>query len=145
VETKVDTRTKIVPLAEAQRIAAFGATIVSGYFDPLLASHAERLRNIKREGTPLLVLIADPGNPILPARARAELVAGLAVVDHVVESESGLSGNQRATERRDGVRESGEDAAAPCALTPHIRLEQEHDQRLDELIEHVHARQRAAS
>jgi hypothetical protein len=115
----VDTRTKIVPLVEAQRIAALGATVVSGYFDPLLASHAERLQGLKREGTPLVVLIADPGNPILPARARAELVAGLAVVDHVVESGNGL--------------------------IPHVRLEQEHDQRLDELIEHVHARQRAAS
>jgi bifunctional ADP-heptose synthase (sugar kinase/adenylyltransferase) len=115
----VDTRTKIVPLAEAQRIAAAGATIVSGYFDPLLASHAERLQSLKREGAPLLVLIADPGDPILPVRARAELVAGLAVVDYVVESVNGL--------------------------TPHVRLEQEHGQLLDELIEHVHARQRAAS
>jgi hypothetical protein len=115
----VDTRTKIVPLAEAQRIAARGATVVSGYFDPLLASHAERLQNLKREDTPLLVLIADPGNPILPARARAELVAGLAVVDHVVESGNGL--------------------------TPHVQLDWEHEKCLDELIERVHARQRAAS
>ncbi len=115
----MDTRTKIVPLTEAQQIAARGAIVVSGYFDPLLAGHAERLHSLKREDTPLLVLIADPGNPILPARARAELVAGLAVVDYVVESGNGLM--------------------------PHIRLEQEHDKRLDELIEHVHARQRAAS
>jgi bifunctional ADP-heptose synthase (sugar kinase/adenylyltransferase) len=119
VTKQVDTRTKIVPLAEAQRIAARGAIVVSGYFDPLLASHAERLQSLKREGTPLLVLIADPRNPILPARARAELVAGLAVVDHVVESGEGV--------------------------TAHIRLEQEHGQRLDELIERVHARQRVAS
>jgi glycerol-3-phosphate cytidylyltransferase-like family protein len=115
----MDTRTKIVPLTDAQGIAARGATVVSGYFDPLLASHAERLQNLKREGKPLLVLIADPGHPILPSRARAELAAGLAVVDYVVESNHGL--------------------------TPHVRLEQEHDQRLDQLIEHVHARQRAAS
>ncbi len=115
----MDTRTKIIPLAEAKEIAACGATIASGYFDPLLASHAERLQSLKREGAPLLVLIADPVNPILPARARAELVAGLAAVDYVVESKHGL--------------------------TPHVRLEQEHDQRLSDLIEHVIARQRAAS
>jgi bifunctional ADP-heptose synthase (sugar kinase/adenylyltransferase) len=119
----MDTRTKIVPLAEAQRIAAAGATIVSGYFDPLLASHAERLQTLKREGAPLLVLIADPGHPILPVRARAELVAGLAVVDYVA----------------DYVVESA------GGLAPHVRLEQEHGRRLDQLIEHVHARQRAAS
>ncbi len=33
---KMDTRTKkIVPVEEAARMAAEGATIVSGYFDPL--------------------------------------------------------------------------------------------------------------
>jgi hypothetical protein len=130
----VDTRTKIVPFAEAQRILAGGATVISGYFDPLLASYAERLRDLKQrdlkqrdlkqrglktENSPLLVLIADPGNAALPARARAELVAGLEVVDYVAEAADGL--------------------------TPDIRLEQEHEQRRDELIEHIHARQRAAS
>lgn len=107
------------PPEEAQRIADRGATIVSGYFDPLLASHAERLQSLKREGTPLLVLIADPGNPILPARARAELVAGLAVVNHVSESGNGL--------------------------TAHVQLDREHEKCLDALIERVHTRQRAAS
>lgn len=113
----MDTRTKIVTPAEATRIAAGGATIISGYFDPLLAAHAERLQQLKRPGLPLLVLIADPVNAVLPARARAELVAGLAIVDHVAES--------------------------PDGLTPQVRLEQEHQRRFDELIELIHARQRA--
>jgi glycerol-3-phosphate cytidylyltransferase-like family protein len=116
----VDTRTKIVPIAEARQISASGATVVSGYFDPLLASHAERLEGLKRDGTALLVLIGNPSNPILPANARAELVAGLAVVDHVAceETES---------------------------ITPDIRLDREHETCLEALIENVHARQRAAS
>jgi hypothetical protein len=116
----VDTRTKIVPIAEARQIAAGGATVVSGYFDPLLASHAERLQGLKRDGTALLVLIANPSHPILPGNARAELVAGLAAVDHVVceETES---------------------------IAPHIRLDREHETCLEALIESVHARQRAAS
>jgi bifunctional ADP-heptose synthase (sugar kinase/adenylyltransferase) len=115
----VDTRTKIVPAAEAVRLAAAGVTIVSGYFDPLLAEHAERLRQLKQGGTPLLVAIAEPSYPILPVRARAELLAGLEVVDYVAESLDGL--------------------------TPHARLEKEDDRRLEDLIAHVHARQRAAS
>ena len=119
----MDTRTKIVPPAETRRLAAAGALVVSGFFDPLLASHAERLAEIKRdaikrEGAPLLVLIADPEDAILPARARAELVAGLSVVDYVAEP-------------------------APGNAEPRFRLEQEDRRRREELIERVHARQGA--
>jgi hypothetical protein len=115
----VDTRTKIIPAAEAVSIAEAGAIVVTGYFDPLLAAHAGRLEELKRDGLPLLIAISDPENPILPARARAELVAGLAVVDHVVEP-----------------------AGSPTpGLTPSFQLEQEDRVRLEELIEHVHARQ----
>ena len=111
----MDTRTKIVPPAEAARLAASGATVISGYFDPLLASHAERLQELKRAGAPLLVLIAEPHDAILPVRARAELLAGLRVVDYVSE--------------------------LPDGIQPHHRLERENQHRLDELIAHVHARQ----
>lgn len=114
----MDTRTKIVSAAEAGRIAAEGATVVSGYFDPVLAAHAGRLRELKRPGVPLLVVIADPDDPILPTRARAELVAGLAVVDHVAESAG--------------------------SLIPSVHLEDEHLRRRDELIARVHARQGAS-
>lgn len=115
----MDTRTKIVDASQARLIAAEDANVVSGYFDPLIASHAERLAELKRERVPLLVLIATPADAILPARARAELVAGLAVVDYVCETADGVA--------------------------PHLSLEREHTERLAQLIEHVHARQRAAS
>jgi hypothetical protein len=115
----LDTRTKIIGGAQAARIAQSGATIVRGYFDPMVASHAERLAALKRPGEPLLILIATPPDPILSARARAELVAGLAVVDYVCD--------------------------APDGLTPHISLDREHAERLTQLIGQVHARQRAAS
>ena len=111
----MDTRTKIVPLAEAARLAADGATVITGYFDPLLAWHAERLLQAKQGTRPLLVAIVDPPEtPILPSRARAELVAGLAVVDYVVQSAHGIRA--------------------------HARLEEEDARTLQELIEHVHAR-----
>jgi hypothetical protein len=115
----VDTRTKIVTAAQAKSLAAAGATVVSGYFDPLVASQARRLTELKREGAPLLVLIATPRDPILPAGARAELVASLRVVDHVAELSSGVQAE--------------------------YRLEQEDTACLEKLIEHVHARQGAAS
>jgi hypothetical protein len=120
----MDTRTKIVDAGQARLIAAQGATVVSGYFDPLVASHAERLAELKNaelknEGAPLLVLIATATGAILAARARAELVAGLAVVDYVCETADGVA--------------------------PHLSLEREHTERLAQLIEHVHTRQRAAS
>ena len=115
----MDTRTKIIDAAHAARVAQAGATVVSGYFDPMIASHAERLTKLKREGTPLLVLVATPPEAILPALARAQLVAGLSVVDYVCD--------------------------APDGITPQIHLEDEHAELLAQLIDHVHARQRAAS
>lgn len=54
---------------------------VVGYFDPLLAEHSEALAAI---GKPLLVFVRNPENPMLPLRARCELVAALRSVDTVI-------------------------------------------------------------
>jgi hypothetical protein len=118
-QTKIDTRVKIVDAARASRIAQDGATVVSGYFDPMIASHAERLATLKNGGQPLLVLISTPPDAILPAAARAQLVAGLSVVDYVCDT--------------------------PGDLRAEIALEAEHAEVLEQLIRHVHARQRATS
>ena len=115
----MDTRVKIIDASAARRLAQSGATVVSGCFDPLTAAHARRLAELKREGVPLVVLIAESPDEILPARARAELVAALAVVDGVVEFADGI----------------------PAA----VRLEQEDQARRAALVEHVHARQDAGS
>lgn len=113
----MDTRGKIVGSSEAARIAGEGATVVSGYFDPMVASHARRLAELK-SGT-MIVVIENPDRPILPARARAELVASLRAVDYVVVD-------------RDGLRVD-------------VRLEDEDARRFTELIAHVHSRQRGGS
>lgn len=115
----MDTRAKIIDAAQAARVAASGATVVKGYFDPLIASHAERLASFKTNSAVLMVLIATPENALLPAAARAELVAGLRCVDYVAEFVPSLSAQ--------------------------IDLEQEDDQRYQALLKHVHARQKAAS
>ncbi len=93
--------------------------VVSGFFDPLIASTAERLAECKTDAKPLLVVIATAPDGILPARARAELVAGLACVDYVCEHSPDL--------------------------TPHLSLQDEHRAALNQLIRHVNARQRAAA
>ena len=115
----MDTRNKIIDATQAARIAASGAIVVSGYFDPLIAAHAERLVQLKPANAKLLVLIATPADAILPAGARAQLVAGLRAVDYVSELCDGL--------------------------TPQIHLEQEDAGRFAALLAHVRARQKCAS
>ena len=85
----MDTRTKIIERAAAERIAGGGArlTVVTGYFDPLTAAHAARLAQIAATAEVLLVVVRTPERPLLPARARAELVAALSAVNHVVVEE----------------------------------------------------------
>lgn len=70
----MDTRTKITSTPAA------GGTVVAGYFDPMTARHVEALA---KAGRGLTVLVLDPPEPLLAARARAELVAGLACVNEV--------------------------------------------------------------
>jgi glycerol-3-phosphate cytidylyltransferase-like family protein len=101
----LDTRTKIVDrrdLPEGRYI------YVGGTFDPLLAAHARRLRELREPGAGLVAVIREPERPVLRARARAELVAALDCVDYVV---------------------IGGEAA--------LNLESEHDAIYRELLEHV--------
>lgn len=115
----MDTRTKIISNEQARTIR--GAVIVSGYFDPMTRAHAERLQGLRNPGQPLLVLIATPGKPILPPEARAQLIAGLGCVDYVT-----IIGS-----------------IYPDGLTPQTQLETEDAERLEQLIQHVQARQQA--
>lgn len=57
---------------------------VSGYFDPLLSAHVRRLRELASAGRPVIVLLADPPEPLLSAKSRAELVAALDCVYAVI-------------------------------------------------------------
>ena len=77
----MDTREKILSPAQAAALAP--AVLVAGFFDPVTASHAERLAALAADG-PVTVAILDPPDPLLPARARADLVAALRCVRHVI-------------------------------------------------------------
>jgi bifunctional ADP-heptose synthase (sugar kinase/adenylyltransferase) len=90
VEAVMDTRTKIIePERAAARLQELreqgrAVKVVTGYFDVLVADHVTRLREIGRTPGTVFVLVLDPPAPLLGTRARAELVAALAMVDYVV-------------------------------------------------------------
>jgi hypothetical protein len=119
----VDTRSKILPWEEALHLLhpSSDVRIVTGYFDPLLAAHAARLRELSAADSQLLVIVTHPPNPLLPACARAELLAALSVVDLVTVAPSD----------------------APLMFPDGLRLirEEAHDAaRTRELVRHVHRR-----
>ncbi len=97
----MDTRSKILDAARAAEVVKSGATVVAGYFDPLIAWHSRWLAMFKKSDRPLLVLIASPENPILPPAARCELVASLRVVDYVCEFAPELAANASRLESQD--------------------------------------------
>lgn len=81
-------------VAEARRLAREGRRIAfaNGHFDLLHVGHLRYLQAAAAEGDVLMVAINDddsverlkgPGRPVVPAAERAELLAGLAVVDYV--------------------------------------------------------------
>lgn len=126
----MDTRAKVIhaeaALEAARRVRASGKRVklMRGYFDPLLAAHARWIREFAEPGSALFVRICEPPHPILPARARAELVAAVGMVDYVILSEAPAS------------------AGLPDGLEPdEIERKEAVDQRLtDALIQHVQSR-----
>jgi hypothetical protein len=85
----VDSRSKIQAVDEVRGGARI---VVVGYFDPLSAAHVRRLNGLRENGQRLTVVVADPPAPLLPLRARAELVAGLACVDLVIQAPTNVEG-----------------------------------------------------
>jgi hypothetical protein len=73
----LDTRKKILPWTEFVDAAG---PVVAGFFDPLTADHSKRLEEIASHVGPVRVALYDPPQPLLPAEARAALVAALRCV-----------------------------------------------------------------
>jgi rfaE bifunctional protein nucleotidyltransferase chain/domain len=83
----------LATVIEADRRAGHRIAFANGCFDVLHVGHVRYLAGARAEGDRLVVAINDdesvrglkgPNRPILPAAARAELVAALADVDYVV-------------------------------------------------------------
>ena len=96
----LDTRTKILPLHELhERLASRAAHYLSGHFDPLLTEHVRRLAELRQPGKLLVVEVTNPPQPLLAQRARAELVAALAMVDYVVLGDEKVGADADISER----------------------------------------------
>jgi glycerol-3-phosphate cytidylyltransferase-like family protein len=76
----VDTRQKILAGAVGIR-AASDATLVIAYFDVLRREH---VRALEQAIHPVIVVVLEKTDAILPLQARAELAAGLRGVTYVV-------------------------------------------------------------
>jgi hypothetical protein len=128
----MDTREKIIGLAKAAGIAAGlrrqGAPVklVTGYFDVLTPGHIQRFRELAG-GQTLMAAVLDPPDPLLGARARAELAASLSMIDYVLLLDCA------SLDRALGEIQAGEV----------VREEDADRRRSKALIEHVHRRQKA--
>lgn len=83
----------LVALVAADRAAGRTIAFANGCFDVLHVGHVRYLEGARREGDRLIVAVNDDesvrqlkgsGRPILPALARAELIAALRAADYVV-------------------------------------------------------------
>jgi len=89
----VVTEPELVALVDADRRAGRTVALANGCFDILHVGHVRYLEGAAREADRLIVAINDDesvrtlkgsGRPLLPAAARAELVAALRAVNYVV-------------------------------------------------------------
>ncbi|MBI2685801.1 MAG: hypothetical protein HYX27_05765 [Acidobacteria bacterium] len=97
----LDTRSKIVS-AETARERLAGRPLVVAYFDPMVASHTRRLHELACQLGRLAICICDPPDPLLPARARAELAAACRDVEFVFLGEGALPHASSIIDEREG-------------------------------------------
>jgi len=90
---KILSRDTVIERIAEHRWRGQRIVLANGCFDLLHVGHVRYLEGARREGDVLVVginsdaserLLKGDGRPILPAQARAALVAALAVVDYVV-------------------------------------------------------------
>ena len=121
----MDTREKIIEPGRAREIAReqrSRLTLVTGYFDVLRTSHTKRLQQLAEGGKGLMVVVLNPPQPILSQRARAELVAALAMVDYVVPAgQDGLQDLLNEFPADAIAREEASDLPRTQELTAHVQ------------------------
>jgi hypothetical protein len=122
----MDTRSKILTPAAA-RLLPPPLAVATGYFEIPRAELVRELCDARERtaGGALVAVVLPLANTALDQRARAELAAGLRMVDYVVIADEG---DPRALI----------DSLRPAAL---VRLEEAEARRARELKEHVRSRQ----
>jgi hypothetical protein len=78
----LDTRTKIVEPGSIPRDRS--VRILLCYLDPVWGREVHTLRQHADANATMVIAVADPPDPLLPLRARAELAAALSFVDYVI-------------------------------------------------------------
>jgi len=123
----MDTRRKILSWEEALSLPPGRLIVVTSTFNPLVAAHVRAITAVRRRtaGHPVLVVVTPAEPELLPARARAEVAAGLRMVDYV------LTADHEQTGKLIGV-------LAPSSW---LRLEADDAVRTGQLIDHVRRRQ----
>ena len=87
----MDTREKIFPLDGLGAHLCRGEWVIAvGQFDPLTAAQAKRLSALRSQGGRLLAVVLESSDALLPANARAALIAALRDVDAVTVAEPEL-------------------------------------------------------
>lgn len=87
----MDTREKILPLNSLDAVLRTGNWVIAvGQFDPLTAAQAKRLHALHTDGSKLLAIVLETRQALLPASARAALIAALRSVDAVTIAEPEL-------------------------------------------------------
>jgi len=121
----MDTRSKILTPAAARRLPP-PLAVATGYFEILRAELVRELCEARERvaGSALVAVVLPLANAALDQRARAELAAGLRMVDYVVIADDEDPGALI-------------DSLKPAALA---RLEEAEARRARELKEHVRSR-----
>lgn len=94
---KLDTRTKILTLAEAAVAASSlhsaGSRITAfvSHLEVLRAPQVQALNVAAAEGGKVIVVLTDPEAPLATLDARAEVAAALRMVDYVVPAPEGAA------------------------------------------------------
>jgi len=124
----MDTREKIIDCQHAVALVAqlrgesAALKVVTGYFDVLVAEHVRRLRQIAAGATKLFVVVLDPPTALLAPRARAEMVAALAMVDYVIPAgEQAAESVIRCFSANEIVREESADLLRAECLKQHVQ------------------------
>ena len=117
MSARIILREGIIELGVQLRRAGRRVSFANGCFDVLHAGHVRYLQAAKQQGDVLVVginsdrsvsALKGPGRPLLPASARAELVAALESVDYVIIFEE-LTAEAMLSELRPHVHCKGPD------------------------------------
>lgn len=86
----MDTREKIIPLHRLNALLEMGRwTVVAGLFDPLTITQAKRIAGLAGKDRKLAAVVLSDEGALLPAEARAALMASLRDVNAVTIVEDG--------------------------------------------------------